>query len=193
MQIPVLVEPHADGFRASTGSPVPLSADGPSEDAAVAALRALLADRLRAGGRLRTLTLTGPTPVLPPGPGLADNPLFDDWLAAVEEYRTRRDAEEQAAEAAGHRPRAADGWPSIVLDTRTLSLHQRNHAQVLRAVAAHTRRTHWPSPSSRSRSRSAVGRGRRPVGPHVPRARVRRPGSWPSWSSTWNRVRTSPR
>jgi hypothetical protein len=30
---------------------------------------------------------------------LADNPLFDDWLAAVEEYRNSRDAEERAAEA----------------------------------------------------------------------------------------------
>jgi hypothetical protein len=100
MEIAVLVEPHAAGFRASTGSPIPLSADGPSEDAAVDALRALLADRLRAG-RVRTLTLADPHPVLPPGPGLADNPLFDDWLREVEAYRDRRDAEERAAEAAG--------------------------------------------------------------------------------------------
>jgi hypothetical protein len=26
---------------------------------------------------------------------LAENPLFDDWLRAVEDYRSRRDAEER--------------------------------------------------------------------------------------------------
>jgi len=35
-----------------------------------------------------------PVPVLP----LAENPLFDDWLVAIEEYRNARDAEERAAE-----------------------------------------------------------------------------------------------
>ena len=38
---------------------------------------------------------TSPIPIVP----LAENPLFDDWLAAVEEYRNARDAEEWAAEA----------------------------------------------------------------------------------------------
>jgi hypothetical protein len=37
---------------------------------------------------------TSPIPVVP----LAENPLFDDWLAAVEEHRINRDAEERAAE-----------------------------------------------------------------------------------------------
>jgi hypothetical protein len=101
MTITVLVERSAAGFRASTGSPVPLAADGPSEDAAVAALRELLTDRLRAGGQLRSITLGHPAPLLPPGPALADNPLFDDWLRAVEDYRTRRDAEERAADPTG--------------------------------------------------------------------------------------------
>jgi hypothetical protein len=30
---------------------------------------------------------------------LAENPLFDDWLRAVEDYRSQRDAEERAATA----------------------------------------------------------------------------------------------
>ncbi len=96
MDIPILVEPTPAGFRAATGAPLDLTAEGPTADAAVAALRALVADRLRAGTQLRTLTL--------PQLGLsklAENPLFDDWLRAVEEYRDRRDAEERAAEAAG--------------------------------------------------------------------------------------------
>ncbi len=35
-----------------------------------------------------------PVPVIP----LAENPLFDDWPVAIEEYRKARDAEERAAE-----------------------------------------------------------------------------------------------
>ncbi len=30
---------------------------------------------------------------------LSENPLFDDWLAAVEDYRNTRDAQEWAADA----------------------------------------------------------------------------------------------
>ena len=38
-----------------------------------------------------------PMPVIP----LHENPLFDEWLAAVEEYRNARDAEERAQEGTG--------------------------------------------------------------------------------------------
>ena len=93
MEIPVLVEPSATGFRAATGAPLGLSADGPTADAAVAAIQTIVADRFRAGAQIRTVT------VAVPGPSkLADNPLFDDWLRAVEQYREQRDAEERAAE-----------------------------------------------------------------------------------------------
>lgn len=101
MEIPVFVEPTPTGFRAATGSPLPLTADGPTADAAVAAVRELLAERLRAGGQVRSLTILTADEVAGAGRRLADNPLFDDWLRAVEEYRDRRDAEERAAEATG--------------------------------------------------------------------------------------------
>jgi hypothetical protein len=96
MEIPVLVEPSPAGFRASTGAPLGLSADGPTADAAMTALRTLVADRLHAGSQLRTLIVPGPSPA---PSRLAENPLFDDWLRAVEEYREQRDTEERAAEA----------------------------------------------------------------------------------------------
>ncbi len=99
MHIQAFVEPLAGGFRASTARPVALSAEGPSEDAALNALRSLVADRLRAGGHVRALEVPDP----PAGQRLADNPLFDDWLKAVERYREERDAEERAAEAADTR------------------------------------------------------------------------------------------
>jgi hypothetical protein len=98
VEIPVLVEPSPTGFRATTGAPLGLTADGPTADAAVAALRAAVVERLRAGAQVRTLTVTATNGSPPAGQGLADNPLFDDWLRAVEEYRERRDAEERAAE-----------------------------------------------------------------------------------------------
>jgi hypothetical protein len=41
--------------------------------------------------------ILSPVPVIP----LHENSLFDDWLAAVEEYRNARDAEESAKEKAG--------------------------------------------------------------------------------------------
>lgn len=96
MELPILVEPSPAGFRAATGAPLDLAADGPTADAAVAALRALVAARLAAGTQLRTLTVHPPAQ-----PTLASNPLFGDWLRAVERYRDQRDAEERAAEAGG--------------------------------------------------------------------------------------------
>ena len=98
MSIPILVEPAADGFRAEAGSPLGLSAEADTAAAAVAALRAKIADRLRAGAVLIEQPVpvpASPVPVVP----LAENPLFNDWLAAVENYRNTRDAEERAAEA----------------------------------------------------------------------------------------------
>jgi hypothetical protein len=98
MTIPILVEPATNGFRAAAGGPLDLSAEGDSAAAAVAALRAKIADRLRGGAVLieqAVAPAASPVPVVP----LAENPLFDDWLAAVEAYRTARESEERAAEA----------------------------------------------------------------------------------------------
>jgi hypothetical protein len=98
MSIPILVEPAANGYRAEAGSPLDLSAEADTAAGAVAALRAKIADRLRGGAVLieqPVHALPSPIPVVP----LAENPLFDDWLAAVEDYRNSRDAEERTAEA----------------------------------------------------------------------------------------------
>jgi hypothetical protein len=97
MSIPILIEPAANGYRAEAGGPFDLSAEADSAAAAVAALRAKIADRLRGGAVLieqSVAALALPIPIVP----LAENPLFDDWLAAVEEYRNIRETEERAAE-----------------------------------------------------------------------------------------------
>jgi hypothetical protein len=95
MSISILVEPAGSGFRATTGGPLDLVAEAATLPDAVAALRAKIADRVRNGAVLieQSVAPPSPVPVLP----LAENPLFDDWLRAVEDYRTRRDAEERAA------------------------------------------------------------------------------------------------
>jgi hypothetical protein len=59
MEIPVFVEPAAGGFRATTGAPLVLTADGPTADAAVVAVQAQLAERLKNGAQLRTVSVNG--------------------------------------------------------------------------------------------------------------------------------------
>jgi hypothetical protein len=54
---------------------------------------------LSSGAVMIEQQVPAPTPPIPVVP-LAENPLVDDWLAAVDEYRNSRDAEERAAEVA---------------------------------------------------------------------------------------------
>jgi hypothetical protein len=87
MEIPVLVEPSSAGFRAATGAPLNLSADGPTPDAAMTALRTLLADRLRAGAQLHALAVTDVAGILESVKRLRANPSFGEFEQTVEEYR----------------------------------------------------------------------------------------------------------
>lgn len=87
MNVPILVLPQPSGFRASTGGPLDLAADGPTPDAAVAALRSLVATKLTGGGHVRVLTVTDVDSILANGRRLGESPLFDDWVKEVEEFR----------------------------------------------------------------------------------------------------------
>ena len=86
MELPVLVSPLPAGFRAATGGPLDLTADGPTPDAAVDALRALLTAKLQ-GAQLRTVTVGDHASVLAAARRLGESPLFEEWVQAVEEYR----------------------------------------------------------------------------------------------------------
>jgi hypothetical protein len=90
MTIPILVEPAGSGYRAVSGGPFDLSADGPTAAEAVTALRQQLADRVSGGAVCVDVPLPPPSAahVLP----LSENPLLNDWLKAVEEYRDEVDA-----------------------------------------------------------------------------------------------------
>jgi hypothetical protein len=88
MQIPVLVEPIENGFRARTGEPLGLVAEGSTEEEAVQRLRQLVRDRLAAGVRLVPLDV-GPDehPWMKFAGTLKDDPMLEDWKRAMAEYR----------------------------------------------------------------------------------------------------------
>ena len=52
MNIPVLLEPTANGFRASTGAPLNLSAEAPTADLALAAVSGAVQAKLAAGAKV---------------------------------------------------------------------------------------------------------------------------------------------
>jgi hypothetical protein len=91
MNLVVSVAPYADGFRASTGTPLDLTADGPTADAAVDALHGLVAARFAAGvlppGEMRTISVTDVQAIVEAATRLSKNPLFDSYLESVAEYR----------------------------------------------------------------------------------------------------------
>ena len=97
MKIPILVEPIANnGFRATSGPPFAVSAEGATPDEAVAQLRAEIDRRVAEGAVIRSLDITT-TEEKPSIWGIGmfrDDPLFDEWQAAIEEYRRKVDEEE---------------------------------------------------------------------------------------------------
>lgn len=86
MELPVLITPQPSGFRATTGEPFSLSADGPTPDAAMNALRSVVVAKFHCG-EIRTLTLSDADVTRNLARRLGANPLFEDWVQAVEEYR----------------------------------------------------------------------------------------------------------
>ena len=86
MTISILVEPTPIGFCATTGGPLDLSAEAVSAAEAVNALHEKIVRRLEQGAILIDHPAPAPRPPIPVLP-LAENPLFGEWLAAVETYR----------------------------------------------------------------------------------------------------------
>lgn len=91
MEIPVLVEPCPTGFRARTGGPLDLCADGPTADAAMAALRGMVAARVSAG-TLRTLSISDVDSILAAARRLRENPRYDEFEQAIADYHSEHNA-----------------------------------------------------------------------------------------------------
>ncbi len=87
MEMAVLVEPSPTGFRASTQSPVPLSAEGATESAAMSALTAVLREGLPNGGKIRMLHLQEMETMQVIAERMRNNPLHEEFEKAIEEYR----------------------------------------------------------------------------------------------------------
>jgi hypothetical protein len=90
MNLVVSVAPHADGYRACTGSPLDLTADGPTADAAVDGLRGLVAARLVAG-EFRTIHVPEPWLAADPTPAPQRDADFDALREAIAENRRLHD------------------------------------------------------------------------------------------------------
>ncbi|SRR5260221_13719243 len=96
MNIPVLLEPiENNGYRASRGAPLGLTAEGATRDEAVTRLREQLAKRLQNGSQLIAVDLAPPK-----NPWLAmagihnpTDPLIQEWKQAMADYRQQVDAD----------------------------------------------------------------------------------------------------
>ena len=97
MKIPILIEPIAnDGFRATSGPPFAVSAEGATRDEALARLREEIDRRLAEGSVIMPLeiTTTEENPWLAVGGMFRNDPLFDEWQEAIAEYRRKVDEDE---------------------------------------------------------------------------------------------------
>ena len=91
MELPVFIQPMGNGFRAITGGPLDLTADGATAEDAAYALQQLVAARIRAG-QLRTLSVTAIDPIVSAARAVGQNPLFEDWVREIDEYRRLNNA-----------------------------------------------------------------------------------------------------
>ena len=97
MELPVLIEPTPDGrYRARSGEPLVLTATGATADEALGELRRQFAARLDAGTQIVPM---GVPPAAWPWDDVLgmfkDDPLFDEWQAAIAEHRRERDGNDE--------------------------------------------------------------------------------------------------
>lgn len=91
MTLPVLIERIANnGYRAKSGEPLPLSAEGASREEALGNLRQALQGKLETGSELISLVVESPPPENPwvRFAGMfKDDPWIEDWKRSMAEYR----------------------------------------------------------------------------------------------------------
>ena len=93
MQIPVLIEKvNENGYRARGGEPLALSADGASQEEALANLKEKLQARLNNGATLLPLELPSATHPLTEFAGMfKGDPLLKEWKKSMKAYRRKVD------------------------------------------------------------------------------------------------------
>lgn len=97
MEIPVLIESVAgNGYRAKSGEPLALNAEGATRDEALANLRQLVSQRLKAGAEMATLRLADPpqgNPWVEFAGMFKDDPYFEEVMEIMAENRRTMDAD----------------------------------------------------------------------------------------------------
>jgi hypothetical protein len=95
MQIPVLVEPiSGNGFRARSGEPLALTAEGATRDEALEKLRDLVQSRLVPGAEIVSLFVPGnQNPWVDMAGMFKDNPLFREVVEIMAEQRREADGD----------------------------------------------------------------------------------------------------
>jgi predicted RNase H-like HicB family nuclease len=95
VEIPVLIETvQGNGYRASTGGPLSLVAEGATREEALAKLRQAIEARLSGGAQVVPLQLPGSKHPLAKYAGMyKDDPFFEEWQEAIAEYRRQKDEE----------------------------------------------------------------------------------------------------
>ena len=100
MEVPVIIEPiTGSGYRATGagGLSVGLTADGATAAEAIDRLADQVRLRVNAGAKLAELNVAGDTAPWKQDAGyLHDDPLYEPWRAAMEEYRRRLDEDPEA-------------------------------------------------------------------------------------------------
>lgn len=94
MSIQVLIEPLANnGFRATSGEPIPLTVEAPTREEALAKLKKRLQARLKNGAELVPLELTPEPHPWMEFAGMYDpnDPVVQDWEKAMADYRRKID------------------------------------------------------------------------------------------------------
>jgi hypothetical protein len=100
VEVPVIIEPiTGSGYRATGagGLSVGLSADGATAAEAIDRLADQVQLRVNAGARLAELNVAGGPALWKQDAGyLHDDPLYESWRAAMEEYRRQLDEDPDA-------------------------------------------------------------------------------------------------
>ena len=99
MEIRVAIERVAgNGYRARGGELFPFTAEGETREQALAKLQALIEERLKSGTEVVTLQVDGgQQSAWQAMAGMfKDDPLFDEWQKAIEEYRREVDEDPNA-------------------------------------------------------------------------------------------------
>src|SRR5262245_23114756 len=97
MEIPVIIEPHAGGYRARCRHPVEAEATGGSRYDAQLALEAILRSRVAGPFTVLPLEVTPDKPWISFAGSIPDDQVTEEWLDAIADNRRRQDAADQTS------------------------------------------------------------------------------------------------